>query len=156
MNNGNGPRADVQFSVFLQNKPGTLARVLQRLAEEKINIVAMTMMDTTEHGVLRIVPENPAATRDVLKSLDAHMTETQVLTAAMPNQPGALAHMCERLAADRINIQYAYCTTAGGGSRTLGIFKVSDMPRAISALTVVKPRRKAETAVRSNGRGRRK
>lgn len=156
MTNGNGLRADTQFSVFLQNKPGTLARVLQRLAEEKINIVAMTMMDTTEHGVLRFVPENAETTRAVLRSLDAHMTETQVLTAAMPNRPGALAHMCERLAGDHINIQYAYCTT-GGGNKTLGIFKVSDMPKAMHTLATSGPRRKTETApVRGNGRGRRR
>ena len=81
----------VQFSVFLVNKPGVLAQVTGALAAEKINLVAMTLVDSQEHGVLRMVIENPAEARQVLKKLNLPMTETEVLCVDLPNRPGALA-----------------------------------------------------------------
>ena len=80
-----------QFSVFLVNKPGVLAQVTGALAAEKINLVAMTLVDSQEHGVLRMVSENVAAAREVLAKLNLPMTETEVLCVDLPNRPGALA-----------------------------------------------------------------
>jgi len=63
-------RSDTQFSVFLVNKPGILARVCQQLADDKVNILAMSMMDSQEHGVLRMVTENPGQARKSLSELE--------------------------------------------------------------------------------------
>lgn len=150
-------KSDTQFSIFLVNKPGVLARVVRHLAESKVNITAMSMMDTTEHGVLRLVSENPAATRECLGALDLPRTETDILLATLPNRPGALADVVERLAAERINVHYAYCTTGAPGGKTLGIFKTSNLSKAIQVLGERKPRRKLEpSAIRQNGRGARR
>lgn len=146
-------KTDTQFSVFLVNKPGVLARIVQHLAGHKVNIVAMSMMDSTEHGVLRMVAEDAGGARTALQELDLPKTETEVLAATLPNRPGALADVVERLAADHINVHYAYCTTGAAGGKTIGIFKVSSVPKALKVLGERRPRRKVETAsIRTNGR----
>ena len=141
-NHRDAVHVETQFSVFLVNKPGVLARVCRRLAEHKVNMVAMTMMDSTEHGVLRLVTEDPSVTRTALSAIEVPTTETQVLAATMPNRPGALADLVQRLAAARIHVDYAYCTAGGTGGKTLGIFRVSDVKRAEKALAERRPQRK--------------
>jgi len=123
-----------QFSVFLVNKPGILAQVARRLAQTKINVVAMTMMDSSEHGVLRLVAGEPDKTRAALAELNLPTTETDVLVVEMANRPGALADVCSRLAEAHINISYAYCTTGARGGKTQGIFKVADTKKAMKLL----------------------
>ncbi len=123
-------RSEVQFSVFLVNKPGVLAQVTGALASEKVNLVAMTLVDSQEHGVLRIVAEDPAAARKVLGNLNLPMTETEVLCLDLSNRPGALAEIATLLGQSHININYAYCTSGAPGGRTTGIFKVADPKKA--------------------------
>src|SRR5205823_12747170 len=91
-----------QITVFLENKPGRLANVLSALAREKVNITAMSVMDKHEHSVLRVVTDDAAKTLQVVQALNAPTTETDVLVVELRNQPGALAHVCEILAAERI------------------------------------------------------
>ncbi len=131
-----------QFSVFLVNKPGVLAQVSRCLAQARVNIVAMTMMDSSEHGVLRLVAEDPAAVRAAIKSLNLPMTEAEVLLIEMANKPGALAEVCGRLAEAHVNIAYAYCTTGAGGGKTKGIFKVADNRKAMKVLKANGSRRR--------------
>lgn len=123
-----------QFSVFLVNKPGVLARVARQIAASRINILAMTMMDSSEHGVLRLVVEKPEVLRKSLKELNLPMTEAEVLMVEMPNRPGALAEICHLLADEHVNINYAYCTTGAKGGKTKGIFKVADVKKAMRLL----------------------
>jgi hypothetical protein len=123
-------RIATQFSVFLVNKPGVLAQVTRALAQEKVNIVAMTLVDSQEHGVLRFVDEDPAKTREVLKKLNLPTTETEVLCMDLSNRPGALADVASVLGANHININYAYATSGAPGGRTTGIFKVADNNKA--------------------------
>src|SRR4051812_9502380 len=115
-----------QITVFLENKPGRLAQLLSELARQKINIIALTVMDRHEHGVLRLVTEDTVATVKTLQALNAHLTESDVLAVELRNQPGALAHICETLAAEHISIEYAYCSSGGRNGRVYGIFKVSN------------------------------
>jgi hypothetical protein len=128
------PRSVVQFSVFLVNKPGVLAQVTRALAQEKINVAAMTLVDSQEHGVLRIVAEDPQAARAVLTKLNLPLTETNVLALDLSNSPGALADVASLLGSNHININYAYCTSGAPGGRTTGIFKVADEKKAMGVL----------------------
>jgi hypothetical protein len=123
-----------QFSVFLVNKPGVLARVARQIAASRINILAMTMMDSSEHGVLRLVVERPEILRKAIRELNLPMTEAEVLMVEMPNRPGALAEVCRLLADEHVNINYAYCTTGAKGGKTKGIFKVADVKKAMRLL----------------------
>lgn len=150
-------KSETQFSIFLVNKPGVLARVCQHLANQHVNIVAMSMMDATEHGVLRLVVEDPEDARRAIATLDLPVTESAVLSTTLPNRPGALADVVERLALAHINVNYAYCTTGASGGKTVGIFRVSDLAKAQRVLADRKPKRRENmAAVRSNGRMRRK
>ena len=84
-------RTETQFSVFLVNKPGVLAQVTGALAKAKLNVVAMTLVDSQEHGVLRLVFDDAGTARGVLSKLNLPMTETEVLCLDLSNRPGALA-----------------------------------------------------------------
>src|SRR5262245_6054017 len=86
-----------QLTVFLENKPGRLAQILSALAQSKINIVALAVMDRQEQGVLRLVTEDDNATRKLLKDMNQQCTLHDVLAVELRNQPGALARVCETL-----------------------------------------------------------
>jgi hypothetical protein len=124
----------MQFSVFLVNKPGVLAQVARALAEQKINLVAMTLVDSQEHGVMRLVAQDAASARAVLKKLNLPVTETDVLTVELPNRPGAMAGVAVRLGENHVNINYAYVTSGAPGGKTIGIFKVNDVTKATRLL----------------------
>lgn len=123
-----------QFSIFMVNKPGVLARVLGEFARAKINIIAMTMMDSVEHGVMRVVFAAPKEAREVLTKLNMPYNETDVLCVTLQNRTGALAAVAEKLAKNHINISYAYCTAGAKGGRTTGVLKVADVKKAMRLL----------------------
>jgi hypothetical protein len=124
----------VQFSVFMVNKPGVLAQVLGEFAQAKVNIIAMTLMDSVEQGVMRMVAASEEKAREVMKRLNMPFSETQVLCVNLSNRPGALAEVAEKLAKHHINIAYAYCTAGAKGGRTTGVVKVADVEKAIRIL----------------------
>jgi hypothetical protein len=123
-----------QFSIFMVNKPGVLAQVLNAFAESKVNIIAITMMDSVEHGVMRIVGESTAKVRKVLTKLNMQYGETDVLCISLSNQSGALAKVTQKLSEAHINISYAYCTAGAKGGRTTGVLKVADVQKAMHVL----------------------
>jgi hypothetical protein len=123
-----------QFSVFMVNKPGVLAKALGEFAKDRVNIVAITMMDSAEHGVMRVVFEEPDKAREVLSRLNLPFNETEVLCVNLANRAGALATVAEKLAKGHINIAYAYCTAGASGGRTTGVLKVSDVKKAMKLL----------------------
>jgi hypothetical protein len=123
-----------QVTVFLENKPGRLANVLSALAREKVNITALSVMDRHEHSVLRLVADDPAKMAQIIQGLNTPSTESDVLLVELKNQPGALAHVCEVLAAEHINVDYAYCSSGGRNGRVYGVFKVSNTDKAMRVL----------------------
>ncbi|MCG3180533.1 MAG: hypothetical protein BIFFINMI_02895 [Phycisphaerae bacterium] len=123
-----------QYSVFLVNKPGVLAQVCQTLADDKINIMAMTLVDSSEHGVLRLVVEDGQKAEQSLAGLNLPITRTDVLCVTMPNKPGALADVAAKLGEAHININYAYVTSGAAGGRTVCVLKVADVKKAIKVL----------------------
>ncbi len=134
--------ARTQFSIFLINKPGVLAGVTTALAKAKINIAALVLMDSGEHGTLRIITDNAETTRKVLGQAHDRWTESEVLVLELDNRPGAFAALSERLATEHINISYAYCTGGAPGGRTTAVFKVADMKKALHFLKTDRPKRK--------------
>ena len=123
-----------QFSIFMVNKPGVLAKVLTEFAQSRINIIAITMMDSAEHGVMRVVFAAPKKAREVLTKLNMPYNETEVLCVNLANKAGALASVAERLARNHINISYAYCTAGAKGGRTTGVLKIADVKKAMKIL----------------------
>jgi hypothetical protein len=127
-------KVEKQFSVFLANKPKVLAQVCQELAQAKVNIQAMSMMDSVEHGVLRIVPADAQKARKVMSGLGLQIQETEVLCVTMPNRPGAMADLLIRLASVHIKLSYAYVTSGVAGGKTIAVMKVNNMAKAQKAL----------------------
>ena len=123
-----------QFSIFMVNKPGVIAKVLSEFAEAKINIIAITMMDSVEHGVMRVVFTASEKARAVLEKLNLPYNETGVLCVTLTNQSGALADVAEKLSKNHINISYAYCTAGAKGGKTTGILKVANVEKAMKIL----------------------
>jgi hypothetical protein len=129
---------ETQFSIFLVNKPGVLATVIGAMAKAKLNIVALTLTDYMEHGVLRILCDNTASARVVLGKAHDRWTETDVLVMELANEPGAFAAVAQKLADEHVNISYAYCTGGAPGGHTTAVFKVADVKKAMKVLTVAK------------------
>jgi len=123
-----------QFSIFMVNKPGILSRILDEFARSKINISALTVMDSVEHGVLRVVPEDADKMRNTLNQTNIQFNETEVLCVTLPNKSGAFASITDKLAKAHINIAYAYVTSGAKGGKTTAILKVADVKKAMKVL----------------------
>lgn len=123
-----------QFSIFMVNKPGVLAQVLGEFARAKINVIAMTMTDSVEHGVMRVVFASPESAKEVLSKLNMPYNQTEVLCVNLANKAGAFAAVAEKLAKNHINISYAYCTAGAKGGRTTGVLKIADVKKAMRIL----------------------
>jgi hypothetical protein len=121
-----------QLSVFLENKPGVLARVCRALAEAGINLRALSVSDTVDHAVVRFIPDDAGKARDILEKGGALVVETDVLCVEREDHPGALAVMAEDLAKASVNIEYAYGSTASGAG--VLVLRVDDIDAARRAL----------------------
>jgi hypothetical protein len=124
-----------EVTARLENKPGRLAKICAALAHEKINIRALSVMDTHERSVLRLVVDQLEPTRKALTSLGVEFTSAEVLAVEMENRPGALTRLLEALAEENINIEYAYASGASAPGRSLGIFHTSNPKRALQILS---------------------
>src|ERR1051325_6306553 len=124
----------IQLSLFLENKPGTLARVCDELQKAKINIFAICTSDTIDYTVVRMVVSD---TRKALLLFEEHGTlvvENEVLMIEGDNKPGSLARIADKLSEAKINIEYAYCATAPDAKKGLLILRPSDCKKALKAL----------------------
>ena len=144
-----------QFSIFLVNKPGVLASVSSELTRARVNMIALTLVDSMEHGVLRIVCDKPDVARDVLGLTHDRWTETEVLVLDLRNEPGAFASVAQKLADQHINISYAYATAGSPRGRTTAVFKVADMKKAHKVLGALEAKpKKPKPAPRKTRAGR--
>jgi hypothetical protein len=123
-----------EVTARLENKPGRLAKICSTLAHEKVNIRALSVMDTGDRSVLRMVVDQLEPTAQVLNSLGTEFQSTDVLAVEMENRPGALTRILERLAAEHINIEYAYASGATAPGKSLGVFHTSNPKRALEVL----------------------
>ena len=123
-----------QLAIFLENKPGTLARVCDALAEARINIYAITTSDTIDHSVVRMVVSDPRRTLLLFEEHGTLVVEDDVLLVDGDNKPGSLAKICHGLAAAKINIEYCYSATSPEAKKGLLILRVSDPNKALKVL----------------------
>lgn len=133
-----------QFSIFLVNKPGVLASVCDELTRSRVNMIALTLVDSMEHGVLRIVCDQPDVAREVLGRTHDRWTETEVLVLELRNEPGAFASVAQKLAEKHVNISYAYATAGATHGRTTAVFKVADIKKAHKVLAALEAKPKKE------------
>lgn len=123
-----------QLALFLDNRPGTLARVSEALAKAKINIYAMSISDTVDHSVVRMVVSDPTRALRLFEEHNALAVDDDVLMIEGDNRPGSLADICQKLSAAKVNIEYAYCATPPNAKRGLLILRVSNAAKALKVL----------------------
>ncbi|MBS3762755.1 MAG: amino acid-binding protein [Planctomycetes bacterium] len=128
-------RTAKQLSVFLENKPGTLAMMCDQLAAREINILAMSVGDTVDYAVVRLVVNKPDEAAHLLGEAGTLVVENEVVLADLPHQIGSLGEMAKRLSDSGVNIEYAYCTAAETQENAVIVFRVKDTEAAISALS---------------------
>ena len=123
-----------QLAVFLDNRPGTLGRLCEALAEAKINIFAISSSDTVDHIVFRMVVSDTARAKRILDERGTLVVSTDVLLIDGANKPGSLAEIANKLGAAKINIEYAYSATHPTAQKGLLILRVSDPKKALKVL----------------------
>jgi hypothetical protein len=123
-----------QLALFLENRPGTLARVCDALSAAKINIYAISTSDTVDHSVVRMVVSDPVKALFIFEEHGTLVVEDEVLMITGDNKPGSLANLAHKLSKARINIEYAYCATPPDAKKGLLILRVSDAKKALKVL----------------------
>lgn len=124
-----------QLSLFLENKPGTLAEVCKELARRKINIFALTISDTVDHAIVRMVVSEPRKALEMFEERGVLVIDSTVLMIENSNKPGSLANIAGKLAKAKINIEYAYLATSPGAKTGLLIVRASDTKKALKVLS---------------------
>ncbi|HOG00929.1 MAG: hypothetical protein BWY35_02193 [Firmicutes bacterium ADurb.Bin248] len=123
-----------QLSVFLQNKPGKLAALTRALAEGGIDIRALSIADTTDFGILRLLVSDTAKAKAILDAGNYAAGITGVTVVAVPDVPGGLARVLTLLADGGVDIEYMYSLIGRGEDRAYMVFRVSDEARLLALL----------------------
>ena len=123
-----------QLAIFLDNRPGMLARLADSLAEAKINIYAITASDTVDHSVIRLVLSDYRKAMQLFEEHGTLVVEDDVLMIEGSNQPGELARIAHKLADAKINIEYCYSATPMKAKKGLLILRVSNPAKALKVL----------------------
>jgi len=124
-----------QISVFLENKPGALAEVTRILGEAEVNIRALSLADTKDFGILRLIVNDNEKAKEVLGRRGFTVRKTEVVAVEVPDRPGGLAEILKILAAAQINVEYLYAFVQQSGENAIIIFRFDETDRAIAVLS---------------------
>ena len=125
----------MQLTVLLENSEGRLAALCRTLADAGVNMDALTIAETSDYGVARIICDNVFHAVDVLEDAGFRATKTKVLAVELPDRPGSLAEMLEALDSTGVNIEYGYCFQSNGDV-AIDVLKIKpeDRDRAEAAI----------------------
>ncbi|MCL6590662.1 MAG: ACT domain-containing protein [Firmicutes bacterium] len=123
-----------QISVFLENKSGRLAKVTKLLGDNGINIRALSIADTTDFGILRLIVNDPDRAVQILKAGDFTVSETDIIAVQVPDQPGGLAKILALLDNHKLNIEYMYAFVGKSGANAAVVFRVENPDRSLAIL----------------------
>ena len=123
-----------QLALFLSNRPGALAKVCEELAKAEINIHALSISDTVDHSIVRMVVSDPTKALMLLGEGGMIALEAEVLMIESDNEPGTLATIAEHLAKAGVNIEYAYLATSVRSNAGLMILRPSNIESARAVL----------------------
>ncbi len=123
-----------QISVFVENKPGKLMELAKLLEENHIDMRALSVAETEDFGILRLIVDDVYDTIRVLKDSNYVCTVTDVLAVELPDQPGGLRKVLAVLSENQINVEYTYVFVARKKNAAYMIFRVSDNDKAVEAL----------------------
>ena len=123
-----------QLSVFLENKPGRLCAATDTLAKEGINISALTLADTAEFGILRLIVDQPDLAKDVLSESGVIVRISEVIAVAMEDAPGGAGGILHLLSEAGLNVEYLYACVGKQSGKAIMIVRTDDIEKAEQVL----------------------
>lgn len=124
-----------QISVFLENKSGRLAEVARVLGDAGINIRALSIADSSDFGILRIIVNDNSKAVDVLKEKGFTLSKTEVVAVEVPDKPGGLAKVLALLKQEGINVEYMYAFLQRRSDHAVIVFRFDENDHAIKILS---------------------
>ena len=124
-----------QISIFIENRSGRLREVAGVLGEKSINIRALSLADTSDYGILRLIVDRPDEALDVLKNANFTLSETDVIAVEVSDKPGGLSRVLNILGDAGINVEYMYAFVEKSSDNAVMIFRIEDIKGAIKVLS---------------------
>jgi hypothetical protein len=126
-----------QLTIALENYPGRLAAMSSAIANQGINIEALSLIDSIEQGLIRIVTSEPAECKKILVAQGFYVIEADVIIVEITDDLGQLARLTQAIAAAKINLEYTYGSSTRPGEKMRLILKVSDLDKAYQIITAI-------------------
>jgi hypothetical protein len=123
-----------QISIFIENKSGRLAEVTRILGEAGVNIRALSLADTSDFGILRLIVNDRETANKVLKEHGFTVSKTEVVAVEVPDRPGGLSQILQTLDREQINVEYMYAFVERCGGNAVIIFRFDETEKAIRSL----------------------
>jgi hypothetical protein len=120
-----------QISIFIENKEGRLAEVTAILRDANVNIRALSLADTTDFGVLRLIVNNPETAEKILKKEGYKVGKTQVMAVEVKDEPGGLNRILDPLCENEVNVEYMYAFANPQCKNAIMIFRFDDHDKAL-------------------------
>lgn len=123
-----------QISIFIENKSGRLAEITRILGDAGINIRALSLADTSDFGILRLIVNDGEKAKLVLKEKGFTVNKTEVVAVEVPDRPGGLSAILQTLDSEKINVEYMYAFVERCGGNAVIIFRFDETDKAIAVL----------------------
>lgn len=123
-----------QISIFIENKSGRLAEIARILGDARINIRALSLADTTDFGILRLIVNDREKAKQILKEKGFTVSKTEVVAVEVPDRPGGLSEILQSLDSAAINVEYMYAFVERCGENAVIIFRFDETEKAIVTL----------------------
>jgi len=123
-----------QLSVFLENKPGQISLPCRALAKAEINILTLSLSDTQQFGILRLIVRDWRKARTVLEQAGCVVNLTEVVALEVDDRPGGLAELLELIEREGVNIEYMYAFTFGRKGKAVMVFRFDDPDKGVELL----------------------
>ncbi len=127
-----------QLSIFMENRAGRMAEIARQLGEARINIRALSLADTSDFGILRLIVNDVDKAMKILKDSGHTVSLTEVVAVEVPDSPGGLASVLEPLRAGGVNVEYMYAFVEKATDKAVVIFRFEDIDAAVKVLAKAK------------------
>jgi hypothetical protein len=127
-----------QLSIFMENRAGRMAEIARQLGEARINIRALSLADTSDFGILRLIVSDVDKAMKILKDSGHTVSLTEVVAVEVPDSPGGLASVLEHLRDGSVNVEYMYAFVEKATDKAVVIFRFEDVDAAVKVLAKAK------------------
>ena len=127
-----------QLSIFMENRAGRMAEIARQLGEARINIRALSLADTSDFGILRLIVNDVDKAMKILKDTGHTVSLTEVVAVEVPDNPGGLASVLEPLRDGGVNVEYMYAFVEKATDKAVVIFRFEDVDAAVKVLAKAK------------------